>query len=89
MNERSSPVGRVNGSFPPQLSSISEPRCDFSGPEIVPDPSRSPTRIGQPDEVFTTERLMQAYGGHMRLVQTEDGLAVLSDTCCGEGHHSE
>ncbi len=45
--------------------------------------------IGQPDEVFTTERLMQAYGGHMRLVQTEEGLAALSDTCCGEGHHHE
>jgi len=38
--------------------------------------------IGQPNEVFTPERLRQAYGGHLRLIQTEDGLMVLSDTCC-------
>ncbi len=43
--------------------------------------------LGQPDEVFTPERLVQAYGGHMRLIQTDDGLMVLSDTCCGKGHH--
>jgi len=41
--------------------------------------------IGQPDEVFTPERLMQAYGGHMRLVETSEGVMALSDTCCGEG----
>ncbi len=45
--------------------------------------------IGQPDEVFTPERLVQAYGGHMRLIQTSDGLMVLSDTCCGQGHHPQ
>lgn len=45
--------------------------------------------IGQPDEVFTSERLMQAYGGHMRLVQTDAGLMALSDTCCGEGHEPQ
>jgi ABC-type Mn2+/Zn2+ transport system ATPase subunit len=39
--------------------------------------------IGQPSEVFTTERLEMAYGGHLRLVQTEDGVMVLTDTCCG------
>jgi manganese/iron transport system ATP-binding protein len=39
--------------------------------------------IGRPDAVFTPERLRAAYGGHLRLVQTEDGLMVLSDTCCG------
>ncbi len=43
--------------------------------------------IGEPDEVFSPEHLMQAYGGHMRLIQTENGLLALSDTCCGEGHH--
>ena len=42
--------------------------------------------LGQPDEVFTPERLVQAYGGQMRLIQTDDGLMVLSDTCCGKGH---
>jgi len=39
--------------------------------------------IGQPSEVFTTERLEMAYGGHLRLVQTKDGVLVLTDTCCG------
>jgi manganese/iron transport system ATP-binding protein len=39
--------------------------------------------IGQPSEVFTTDRLETAYGGHLRLVQTKDGVMVLTDTCCG------
>jgi manganese/iron transport system ATP-binding protein len=39
--------------------------------------------IGQPDDVFTPELLQAAYGGHLRLVQTDDGLMILSDTCCG------
>ena len=39
--------------------------------------------IGRPDDVFTPERLQMAYGGHLRLVQTDDGVMVLSDTCCG------
>ena len=39
--------------------------------------------IGQPDEVFTPELLQAAYGGHLRLIQTDDGVMVLSDTCCG------
>jgi ABC-type Mn2+/Zn2+ transport system ATPase subunit len=43
--------------------------------------------IGRPEEVFTSERLKQAYGGHMTLIQTGDGLLALSDTCCGKGHH--
>jgi ABC-type Mn2+/Zn2+ transport system ATPase subunit len=42
--------------------------------------------IGRPDEVFTQERLMQAYGGHMRLIQTDEGVMALNDTCCGKGH---
>jgi manganese/iron transport system ATP-binding protein len=41
--------------------------------------------IGRPDDVFTPERLQAAYGAHLRMVQTEDGTMVLSDTCCG-GH---
>jgi len=40
--------------------------------------------VGRPEEVFTPERLQAAYGGHLRLVQTEDGTLVLSDTCCTE-----
>jgi manganese/iron transport system ATP-binding protein len=44
--------------------------------------------IGGPEEVFSTERLIQAYGGHLRLVQTENETLALSDTCCddGDGH---
>ena len=45
--------------------------------------------MGHPNEVFTPERLREAYGGHLHLVQTEDGLLVLSDTCCGGGHIHE
>jgi manganese/iron transport system ATP-binding protein len=44
--------------------------------------------MGKPDDVFTSERLMQAYGGHMRLIQTGDGLLALSDTCCGKGQEA-
>jgi manganese/iron transport system ATP-binding protein len=39
--------------------------------------------MGRPEEVLTPERLEAAYGGQLRLVQTDDGLMVLSDTCCG------
>ena len=39
--------------------------------------------IGRPGDVFTPERLQMAYGGHLRLVHTDGGLMVLSDTCCG------
>jgi len=42
--------------------------------------------FGQPGEVFTTERLVTAYGGHLRLVENgESGLLALGDTCCDEG----
>ena len=39
--------------------------------------------FGQADEVFAPEQLQQAYGGQIRFVQGEDGLMLLSDTCCG------
>jgi manganese/iron transport system ATP-binding protein len=41
--------------------------------------------IGQPGQVFTPEQLQTAYGAHLRMVQTTDGVMVLSDTCCGGG----
>jgi len=41
--------------------------------------------FGHPDEIFTPERLMEAYGGHLRLIDTEEGLVILGDTCCEEG----
>ncbi len=43
--------------------------------------------IGPPDEVFSADNLLQAYGGHLRLVPTPDGLAALGDSCCDEGGH--
>jgi manganese/iron transport system ATP-binding protein len=42
--------------------------------------------LGQPDDVLTPERLAQAYGSAMRLIQTAEGMVALSDTCC-EGEH--
>ncbi len=42
--------------------------------------------IGHPDQVFTPEHLMQAYGSHMQMIKTDDGTMALSDTCCGQGH---
>lgn len=38
--------------------------------------------IGRSGEVFTAERLAEAYGGHMRLVPTENGMLIIGDTCC-------
>jgi len=43
--------------------------------------------IGKPDAVFEPEKLAAAYGEHLRLIRTEDGLLVLEDTCCEEGDH--
>jgi manganese/iron transport system ATP-binding protein len=42
--------------------------------------------LGKPEEVLIPERLAQAYGEHLRLVPTPEGVIVLEDTCCnGEG----
>lgn len=41
--------------------------------------------MGSPVEVLTPARLQEAYGSQLRLVQTPEGLLVLSDTCCGGG----
>jgi manganese/iron transport system ATP-binding protein len=38
--------------------------------------------LGNPDDVFSTEKLASAYGGHLHLVPSEDGVLVVSDTCC-------
>lgn len=38
--------------------------------------------LGTADEVFTPERLLEAYGGHLRFVETNEGLIALGDTCC-------
>ncbi len=42
--------------------------------------------FGPAREVLTAENLRLAYGGHLRLVETSEGMMVLNDTCCGEGH---
>ncbi len=41
--------------------------------------------FGTSDEVFVPERLKEAYGGHLRMVNTPSGTMILSDTCCGGG----
>jgi ABC-type Mn2+/Zn2+ transport system ATPase subunit len=40
---------------------------------------------GRPAEVFTPERLISAYGGHLNLVATPQGTLAVGDTCCDEG----
>jgi manganese/iron transport system ATP-binding protein len=40
--------------------------------------------IGTPQEVLIPEKLVVAYGGHLHLVPTEDGMLALGDTCCDD-----
>ena len=40
--------------------------------------------IGVPQEVLNPENLLAAYGGHLHLVPTEDGMLALGDTCCDD-----
>lgn len=41
---------------------------------------------GVPAEVLTPEHLVSAYGAHLKVVRTEAGAILFSDTCCGGGH---
>jgi manganese/iron transport system ATP-binding protein len=41
--------------------------------------------FGLPEEVFTPEYLVNAYGGHLRLVHVESEVLALADSCCNEG----
>ena len=41
--------------------------------------------FGTPQEVFTAERLLAAYGGHLKLLEGDGQLVALGDTCCDEG----
>ena len=43
--------------------------------------------FGRPGEVFTADRLVEAYGGHLRLVHIESDVIALADTCCDEGEN--
>jgi ABC-type Mn2+/Zn2+ transport system ATPase subunit len=38
--------------------------------------------FGTPAEVFTPTHLMRAYGGHLHLAVTDDGVLTVADTCC-------
>jgi len=40
--------------------------------------------FGKPSEVFTPENLRLAYGGHVTLMETDEGTLVVGDTCCGD-----
>jgi len=44
--------------------------------------------LGPPESVFLPERLLTAYGGHLRLVDTGNGLVALGDSCCDDGEHT-
>lgn len=41
--------------------------------------------FGLASEVFTHELLSRAYSGRMRLIETPNGVMVISDTCCSDG----
>ena len=40
--------------------------------------------FGLPSEVLTPDNLRQAYGAHLHLVETDQGMMVLGDTCCDD-----
>jgi len=45
--------------------------------------------FGPGEEIFSTERLLAAYGGHLRLVEDGEQVLALGDTCCDDegGQH--
>jgi manganese/iron transport system ATP-binding protein len=47
--------------------------------------NRSLLGFGKPNDIFTSNRLVQAYGDHLHLVEAGDQLLAVSDTCCDEG----
>jgi manganese/iron transport system ATP-binding protein len=38
--------------------------------------------LGPPGEVLRSENLLSAYGGHIHVINQEDGALLLADTCC-------
>ena len=40
--------------------------------------------FGKPADVLTPENLRQAYGARLHLVETNQGVLVLGDTCCDD-----
>uniref|UniRef100_A0A7C4KYF7 Metal ABC transporter ATP-binding protein n=1 Tax=Bellilinea caldifistulae TaxID=360411 RepID=A0A7C4KYF7_9CHLR len=43
--------------------------------------------LGSAEQIFTPEHLIAAYGGHLRLIPSQQGFIALGDTCCDEGEH--
>jgi manganese/iron transport system ATP-binding protein len=43
--------------------------------------------LGKPSTVFETRSLLQAYGGQLQVLHTEEGLLALDDSCCDDGTH--
>lgn len=41
--------------------------------------------FGAPFEALSSENLIEAYGGHLQLLPTEDGWLAVGDRCCDEG----
>lgn len=41
--------------------------------------------FGSPGEVFNANRLMEAYGSHLRIVKGGEELVALADSCCNDG----
>lgn len=47
--------------------------------------NRTMLGFGKPEQIFTSNRLVEAYGDHLHLVEAGDQLLAVSDTCCDEG----
>jgi manganese/iron transport system ATP-binding protein len=45
--------------------------------------------FGPPTEVFTPERLAEAYGGHLHIIAGNGRISVVGDTCCGGGEERQ
>jgi len=43
--------------------------------------------IGNPNKVLSTKNLVEAYGGGLRLVETDEGTIAVEDTCCGDDEY--
>jgi len=41
--------------------------------------------LGNPRDIFEPDRLTRAYGEHLRMIQTPDGMLMFDDTCCDDG----
>ncbi|MFZ5433671.1 MAG: metal ABC transporter ATP-binding protein [Calditrichota bacterium] len=44
--------------------------------------------FGPPKDTLTSQNLIAAYGGHLHMVKTDDGMVVVEDTFCEGGDHS-